>query len=129
MYNHRAPDFFMISSELPVPYDPKKCWRIKRLRTNNRDDLLLIKVDPPFEVEGILGDKVIIAAWLSGTSLFPISQWPLPVYVMGLKKRDVENWDMVEPDEMTQLDWAELRPTEEEARQYNLPPESPPRET
>jgi hypothetical protein len=46
------PDFNLASSEGYDLESPRRAWRVKRLSTDGRDDLLLLKVDPP-----LLGQK------------------------------------------------------------------------
>ncbi len=41
------PDFYLASTE---GYDlevPRRCWRLDRLRTSTRTDLVLVRIDPP----------------------------------------------------------------------------------
>jgi hypothetical protein len=40
-------DFYLASTEGSDMEEPRSCWRLKRIRTDNRDDLLLVKIDPP----------------------------------------------------------------------------------
>jgi hypothetical protein len=112
------PDFYLVSTELSVSYDPKKCWRIKRLEGVSRDDLLLIRVEPPFTELGSHGDMVVIAPRLVGSSLFPISEWPLHVYLHSWNADNERSQNAVREGELRLLDWAALFPTEEEALRY-----------
>jgi hypothetical protein len=62
-------------------------------------------------------DFVIVATRLGG-SLFPISSFPaepIPVYV-ALSLKDWRDRTNLNPDELKLLDWAELYPSEAEAR-------------
>ena len=68
-----APDFYMASSEGYME-EPRRCWRVKRLGTENRDDILLVKVEPPIlgQEDGLsilLLDLVLVATRHQGSSL------------------------------------------------------------
>ncbi|MCC7047273.1 MAG: hypothetical protein IT562_11225 [Alphaproteobacteria bacterium] len=100
---------------------PRACWRIRRLSTKSRDDLLLVRIEPPLvgQKYGLGGEdihEVIVATRHQGASLFPISEWPLYVHVARLKVAVPENRDRLEPDEFDSIAWAELYPTREDAR-------------
>jgi hypothetical protein len=115
------PDFYLTSSEGYEMESPRRCWRVKRLATDNRDDLLLIKIEPPLIGQKYgLGsreiDLVLIAPRHQGASLFPISEWPLYVHVARLLIENPEGRDVVRADEFESIAWAELYPTEEDAR-------------
>lgn len=111
------------SDSIPLE-QPRRCWRICRLKTSNRpDDLLVIMVDPaipgaPFGFNTDM-DVVIVATRLQGDSLFPINTFPLhpvPVYVGRLLVDDIETKTKIEHHEHKLFAWAELYPSEAEAR-------------
>ena len=115
------PDFYLASTEGYEMEDPRRCWRIKRLATDNRDDLLLIKIEPPLIGQKYgLGDRdidlVLIAPRHQGGSLFPINEWPLCVHVARLLIENHEDRDVLRGDEFESIAWAELYRTEEDAR-------------
>ena len=120
---HVAPDLYMASSDGIALEEPRR-WRLHRLKASNRsDDLLVILVDPPIP-GGPYGFKtqlnvVVIAAHLEGDSLFPINTFPvrpLPVYVARLLIDDTEGRTKLESYEFELFAWAELYPSEAEAR-------------
>jgi hypothetical protein len=113
-------DFYIASSEGYQMDSPRRCKAIKRLRGVDRDDYLLIAIDPPLngQVFGLGGrdlDQVIIATRHRGDSLFPINAWPVFVHVARLLV-PYEGQDAVGNDEVESFAWAELYPTEEAAR-------------
>src|SRR4029453_1260160 len=76
------PDFFLASSESYQLMEPRSCKRIKQVHSDNRDDLLLVKVKPPLigQLYGLGGrniDTLLIATRHKGDSLFPIRKWPV----------------------------------------------------
>lgn len=116
-----TPDFFLASSEGYDMEEPRACWRIRRLATDHRDDLLLIRIAPPLigQKYGLGGKdiyEVIIATRHQGASLFPVTEWPLYVHVARLKKNLPVDQSHVEGDAFESIAWAELYPTAERAR-------------
>ena len=115
------PDFFLASSEGYRLEEPRRCKRIKRLRSNNRDDLLLVKVDPPL-VGQLYGlgerdiDTLLVATRHKGDSLFPIKEWPVFVHVARLLVDHPEEREQIDDNEFESIAWAELYPTEAAAR-------------
>src|SRR5580693_5148006 len=80
------PDFYMSSTENYDLEEPRRCWRLHRVTTPSRDDLLLVSIDPPIIGQQFgLGDQdvylVLVATRHKGESLFPISRWPVYVHV------------------------------------------------
>jgi hypothetical protein len=76
------PDFFLASSEGYRLEEPRSCKCIKRARSDDRDDLLLVKVEPPIigQPYGLGGrdiDTLLVATRHKGDSLFPIKEWPV----------------------------------------------------
>ena len=103
--------------------EPRSCWRIKRLATHERKDLLLVKIDPPlpgikYGVEGRNIELVLIATRHRDGSLFPVTRWPVYVHVARplIPDEDLELRDELGEDEFRSMAWAELYRTEEDAR-------------
>ncbi len=94
---------------------------MRRLRTTGRDDLLLVRVEPP-----LIGQKygpggrdigvLVVAPRHLGVSLFPVSEWPVYVHVARLLVAPPEGSDAVRPEDLERIAWAELYKTEEDAR-------------
>ena len=113
-------NFYLASSEGYGMENPRRCTAIKRLRGEERDDYLLVTIDPPligqaFGLGGRDVDQVIVATRHRGESLFPIMRWPVFVHVARLLVT-YEGQDVVRNDEMESIAWAELYSTEEAAR-------------
>ncbi len=123
MKPNRAPDFYMASTESLMIPEARACWQVARVGATNRDDLLVITVDPaiagePYGVDHPM-DLIIVATRLEGDSLFPINTFParpLPVYVVRLKIGDWRQKDILEDRDYELIAWAELYPSEREAR-------------
>ncbi|HEX8596908.1 MAG TPA: hypothetical protein VF952_00120 [Chloroflexia bacterium] len=118
------PDFYLGSTDVYPDSDfarPRKCWRIKRLKGDVRDDYLLIRIDPPIigQPFGLGGEDihmVVVATKDRTASLFPIRRWPVYVFVIRLLVDEPESRDVVHDEELELVVWGELYGTEEDVR-------------
>jgi hypothetical protein len=123
--SNTSPDFYLASSEGYNLAEPRKCFRIKRLRGDARDDYLLIHIDPPIigQQYGLGGkdiSEVIVATRHKGDSLFPITNWPVFVHVARTLSEHSEEREVLHDGEFEEIAWAELYPTEADARQKTI---------
>lgn len=106
-------DFYLVSTELREPYEPRTCRIIKRLRSDLRDDLALVEIEPPLPCDVYDTNEdvrwLILGARHQGTSLFPVTEWPLAVYVCRLKEKDKPESNTIASEDLTILDWGEVR--------------------
>ena len=109
--NGKAPDFFLVNTECDTCRPPFRCWEVARIAANGRDDYLLVKADPPISKSG---DFVLLATKHPGTTLFPVSGWPMYVYVAEATAHIIEQRSVGE-ERVAILNWANLWPTMEEA--------------
>ena len=112
------PDFFLVSSE-GRPDQPRRCFRLQRVLGRSGDDYLLVRIDPPiigqpFGLGGRDIDRVILATKYVGSSLFPISEWPMSVHVARLL-RELRKGDTLTKEDLEVIDWAQLYSSKEEA--------------
>jgi hypothetical protein len=110
------PDFYLASSEGYGLDCPRACYRVKRLYSATRDDYLLIDIEPPVSGQPYgLGSldiaSVVIATRHIGSSLFPISEWPVAVHVARLLVADLEQRESLDDSELQEIGWAELYPS------------------
>lgn len=115
------PDFFLASSEGYRLEAPRSCKRIKRVRSDNRDDLLLVKVEPPLigQPYGLGGrdiDILLVATRHKGDSLFPVKEWPVFVHVARLLIENPDEREQIHDNEFESIGWAELYATEAAAK-------------
>lgn len=106
--------FYLISTELREPYSPRKCRVVRRLRSELRDDLALIEVEPPLPsaVYETCEDvrRLILGARHQGTSIFPVTEWPLPVYICLLNDEvNGPRSDVIASEALSIVDWGEIR--------------------
>ena len=104
---------YLATTELRDPYTPRECHVIRRLRSELRDDLALVELETPlpasvYDTPEDLG-QVILAARHQGSTLFPVTHWPLPVYICVLKVETTSEDDVISSANLSILDWGEVR--------------------
>lgn len=114
------PAFYLSSTESSNLAKPRACWIKGRITAGARDDSLLVQVDPPLVGQQYgLGDKditdLILAPRLQGGSLFPISEWPLAVYIARPLREEIKAGDTLSTNEVNMIAWGEIYPTKEAA--------------
>jgi hypothetical protein len=120
----RDPDFYLASTDYYNLESPRRVWQLKRMAGLGRDDLLLVRIDPPIidgfgsDAESI--DTVVLATRHEGGTLFPVAQWPVFVYVLRPTIDNVEDRDTLRKGEFRNVAWAELYKTEEDARRKSV---------
>jgi hypothetical protein len=81
-------EFYLISTELRTPYEPRKCKIVKTLRSKIRSDMVLTEVEPPLSSDiyntSAPINMLILASRHEGKSLLSISEWPIYVYICRL---------------------------------------------
>ena len=106
-------DFYVVSTELRQPYEPRACRVVRRLRSELTDSLALVEIEPPLPREiydttdGV--DWLILAPRHEGESLFPVATWPLPVYICRVKNERRPDGDAIASGDLKILDWGEIR--------------------
>jgi len=83
--NHE-PDFYLTSSDSRPALGPRKCFIEERLAGRRGDDYLRVRIDPPIIGQPYgLGENdiedVVLATRYAATTLHPISEWPMTVFV------------------------------------------------
>ncbi len=113
------PDFYLSSSEGYDLLEPRKCWVVGQLKTTERDDLALLRIQPPITGKkyGLAQDieRIVVAPRHAGVSLFPVSAWPVYVHVARLPTDNLDK--ALRPDDLKVIAWAELHQTEADARE------------
>lgn len=117
----KPPDFYLALTESSLFAEPRRCWRVKRLKTATRRDLLLIKVDPPLRARELSLDMAndldlfVVATRFRASSLFPITSWPVYVHVARVLVENVADRDTLKKGQYESIAWAELYRTVEDA--------------
>lgn len=111
-----APLFYLVSTELREPYEPRACYLLQRIGTELQDDLALVHIEPllPADIYESPADMdcLILVARHEGTSLFAIRAWPVPVYICTSKDFRAPNREMKSQD-LRILDRGEVRPAKQ----------------
>jgi hypothetical protein len=91
---------------------PRECWEINRLQCGERDDYMLISIEPPLKMRHGIGYrdvyKVIVASRFKGQTLYPISAWPSHVFVMTYPDEIVSGKPEINPERIQIIAWAML---------------------
>ena len=107
-----APDFYLASTDSEVLEEPRRCWRIKRVATGHRDNLLMTRIDPPIPPlkywDNLSINLVLLATRHRGASLFPINEWPVYVHVARPLVDNPESRDRFLEGEFASMLWGEL---------------------
>ena len=107
----RSPDFFLsCAGEYRPLSEPRACWEKTRLRDPVRDDYMLIEINPVLIGQSFgLAEKnitnLIISARLEGFTLYPITRWPVPVYVCRILDDAILTTLLVEKNQVEIIAW------------------------
>jgi len=113
-FNVSAPDFYLFSHEgYNLDDEPRACYMRKHLYGDRQDGFMLCDISPaiigqPFGLGGEDIHQVILANRLLGDSLFPISHWPVSVYVTRIVNDEVLWNDVVEESDHELIAWASV---------------------
>jgi hypothetical protein len=108
------PIFYLTTAgEYQLLSKPRACWFIRRLRDVNRDDYMLVKIDPPLIGQSFgLGGNDVTTLLLStrhrGFSLYPVTQWPTYVYVARIADPRVLEAESFTPEQVQLIAWGEI---------------------
>ncbi len=108
------PIFYLTTAgEYQLLSKPRACWFIRRLRDVNRDDYMLVKIDPPLIGQSFgLGGNDVATLLLStrhrGFSLYPVTEWPTYVYVARIADPRVLEAESFTPEQVQLIAWGEI---------------------
>jgi hypothetical protein len=99
------------------------CWEKVRLRDSVRDDHMLIEIEPKFAGQHFgLGTvditQLVISAHLRDQTLYPISKWPLFVYVGRILDKAIIESRAFTREQVELIAWGALFRTLEEASDH-----------
>jgi len=74
--------------------EPRKCSFVSRVKGYNRDDYMLVKIDPVLSGQsfGLGGEDIeflILSTVFKGETLFSVRKWPVAVYVARVKDESI----------------------------------------
>lgn len=88
-------DFYLTTAgESDALTEPRKCSFVNRVKGYNRDDYMLVKIDPTLSGQsfGLGGEDIeilILSTVFTGETLFTARKWPVAVYVGRVKDKSV----------------------------------------
>ncbi len=123
--NVKSPDFYLASSEGHIQGGPRSCFQVKRIRYGNRDNCLLVHLEPSLDgrnygVAGKVINEVVLATRFKGDTLFPPNRWPLDVYILRIAKGEMEDYDTFDTQELVNMAWGELYRNKEQIPPANI---------
>ena len=114
MTDERDPIFYLTTAgEYKLLSKPRACWFVRRLRDVNRDDYMLVRIDPPLIGQPFgLGATDITTLVLStrhlGFSLYPVNGWPTNVYVARIVDPRVLDAESFTHEQVELIAWGEI---------------------
>ncbi|HOW80661.1 MAG TPA: hypothetical protein PK406_14545 [Verrucomicrobiota bacterium] len=99
---------------------PRACFVKGRLHNSTRNDYALVEIEPPLSGQGfgILGQDIIcllLSTKIKGETLFPIQQWPSPVYVARILDESILETLSFKANQVEVIAWGFVYPSFEEA--------------
>jgi hypothetical protein len=117
----KNPDFYLSSAReyLPLSY-PRACYADARLRDSNRDDYMLVRINPPligqrFGLGNSDVDRLILSTRHQGYTLFPVTEWPSHVYVSRIVNQSILECNHFQKQDVELIAWALIFRTAKEA--------------
>ena len=105
-------DFYLVSTELREPYEPRACRIVRRLSSELRDDLALVEIRPPLPKHVYSTEKdvdcLVLAAKHEGQSLFSASELPMAVYICRTTRPLKPGEASVPSSELSIIDWGKV---------------------
>jgi hypothetical protein len=100
------------------------------MRDSLRDDYMLVSISPAIVGQKYgLGsrdiDQLILSTRLTGTTLFPIQEWPCHVFVMRIKNDSILVTRFIDKEDVEMIGWGTLHSTEADAWRVADPSNQP----
>ena len=117
---NKVPDFYLASTESPDLAGPRAAYRRQRVTLDERDDALMVEVEPPvpgreWGVDREKLDFLILAPRHVGANLFPVSEWPIHVHVAVPNDATAVDKEHFRRGEYIHIAWGDLYRTKQEA--------------
>ncbi len=108
--NDRMVLYLTTAGEYKLLSKPRACSFVRRLRDVNRDDYMLVKIDPPLigQSFGLGGNDVtelLLSTRHQGFSLFPTYRGPMEVYVARVVDPAVLSAESFTRDQVQLIAW------------------------
>lgn len=119
----KEPAFYLASTDSSPALAPRKCFVEERLvAAEGRDDYFRVRIEPPIIGQPYgLGEKdiedVVLATRYAGTTLHPISEWPMIVFVCRIVNDKIRHSGKASASDLDVILIGELYPTLAEANE------------
>lgn len=106
----KIPDFYLTCMETSNVFDVRACYVEHRVKIKNRNEYLLVQISPPIQQynDEKYVNKVVLAVRFSGSTLFPINEWPMNVYVCKILNEEAINTDTASINDLKIILWGSL---------------------
>ena len=118
--NRKRHFFLSTAGEYQPLAEPHACWELDRMRDSLRDDYMLVRIEPPFRDERIGPedlDTLILSTRLRPHSLYPITSWPVHVYVTRVVEPAILKALRFKKEEVQLLAWGAIFETLKDAEE------------
>jgi hypothetical protein len=94
---NQEPSFYLASVDSYPTLAPRSCFVEERLSVQEeRDDYLRVRIEPPIQGQPFgrgerLVKDVVLATRYAGTTLPPISEWPMTVFICRIVNDSIRN--------------------------------------
>ena len=104
---------------------PRVCRFVKRLRDVNRDDYMLVEIDPPligqsFGLGGTDITNLLLSTRHKGYTLYPVKEWPTHVYVARITDPKVFESESFTRDQVELIAWGAVFNDLEKATEWAM---------
>jgi hypothetical protein len=120
----KEPAFYLTSTDCEPVLEPTKCFTEERLiAAESRDDYLRVRIEPSIIGQPYgLGEKniedVVLATRHAGTTLHPVTEWPMTVFVCRIVNERVRHSGRVSAKDLEMILIGELHRTFAEADKW-----------
>ena len=119
----RSMFYLTTAGEYKLLSKPRACRFVRRMRDINRDDYMLVEIDPPlidqsFGLGGIDVTTLLLATRHQGWSLFPVKEWPTHVYVARIVDPKLLEATVFTRDQVQLIAWGMVFDDLQEASGY-----------
>ncbi len=106
-------DFYLVSTEIKYPYVPRACLVVKRVSSEVYDKMALVELSDPLPPEVYNTENalkyLILAPRFENSSLFPVSEWPLSVYICAYPELSSMIFEKIDSEKLKILDYGEIK--------------------
>jgi len=104
-----TPDFYISSAEHRGEWAKPRAAFVERVSPDRQGvGHVWVRISPSAEIAGELVDELVIGPHFEGSSVWPVSRFPVPVYVYVPKAEDNPTHEVFDPADYSLVAWGEL---------------------